>query len=355
MAEETKINNNDAEDCPASDRDILENEIFKLGEGLIDILLADRSSGKNIIWATDSYVSKGAGFGVRDTMTVSTVTDANGLVIQPRVDKSAEEQRARSVDKAEVFTPSWICNKQNNLIDAAWFGNPNSPFNFELDTPQGNGLLWQTRRQKIRFSNKKGTSWQRYVKAPRMEITCGEGPYLVSRYDTVSGKLINDPYDRIGLLDRKLRVVSENCVTAQDWLTWADFALKSVYGYEYQGDSLLIARENILWSMKDWYLSRHFPEPLTIETYRSWAEIISWNIWQMDGLKYVVPYSCRDDVEEIPNLFGTPERRVLPCPGCEKNNPMKHNGVRCKIMDWETGKPVLFLPPFTFEPIKETC
>lgn len=33
MAEENKINNNDAENRPASDRDILENEIVRLGEG----------------------------------------------------------------------------------------------------------------------------------------------------------------------------------------------------------------------------------------------------------------------------------------------------------------------------------
>jgi hypothetical protein len=39
-----------------------------------------------------------------------------------------------------------------------------------------------------------------------MEISCGEAPYLVSRYDTVSGNIISVD-DRIGLLDRKLRVV----------------------------------------------------------------------------------------------------------------------------------------------------
>ena len=41
----------------------------------------------------------------------------------------------------------------------------------------------------------------------RMEITCGEAPYLVSRYDTTTGEPI--PIGRrIGLLDRKLCVIN---------------------------------------------------------------------------------------------------------------------------------------------------
>ena len=42
-----------------------------------------------------------------------------------------------------------------------------------------------------------------------MEITCGEAPYLVSRYDVVKGEII-PVEDRIGILDRKLRVINEN-------------------------------------------------------------------------------------------------------------------------------------------------
>lgn len=33
---------------------------------------------------------------------------------------------------AEVFTPSWVCNKQNNLVDEKWFGYAN-PFNIEQE------------------------------------------------------------------------------------------------------------------------------------------------------------------------------------------------------------------------------
>ena len=53
------------------------------------------------------------------------ITDKNGNIIRPRVAKTLEEQTARVKDKAEVFTPSWICNAQNNLVDSAWFGRTN--------------------------------------------------------------------------------------------------------------------------------------------------------------------------------------------------------------------------------------
>ena len=43
-------------------------------------------------------------------------------VVQPRTCKDRETQASRSRDKAEVFSPSWLCNAQNNLIDNAWFG-----------------------------------------------------------------------------------------------------------------------------------------------------------------------------------------------------------------------------------------
>lgn len=53
----------------------------------------------------------------------------------------------------------------------------------------------------------------------RLEITCGEAPYIVSRYDAATGEII--PIERrIGILDRKLRVVNENTETEEDWLFW---------------------------------------------------------------------------------------------------------------------------------------
>ena len=245
----------DAKDIGDLDRDILE---WNVPEEVLAVLLKDRSTGRNLIWATDDYAARGKGFGANDEMQVAQIVDKDHPVIRPRVDKNAEEQRQRSVKRAEVFTPSWICNKQNNLVDAAWFGwkkRDSSPFNTEL--PMGGPpssaaadatdmfLPWKTSLQRVKFP--KGKTWQEYVKAPRLEVSCGEAPYLVSRYDTVSGRII-PVGERIGLLDRKLRVITENIGTddIQDWLYYAKRAVQSIYGFDWQGDNVLLARENVL-------------------------------------------------------------------------------------------------------------
>ncbi len=114
------------------DRDILEWSIL---EEVLALLLKDHSTGRNIIWATDDYAERGNGFCAGDEIRLAQIVDKDNPVIRPRIDKSAAEQRQRVVKRAEVFTPSWICNKQNNLVDAAWFGwkKPNaSPFNAEI-------------------------------------------------------------------------------------------------------------------------------------------------------------------------------------------------------------------------------
>ena len=75
-----------------------------------------------IIWATDDYTNLGEGYSFQDPITVDKIIGKNGMIIRPRCEKPIEEQTRRCKDKAEVFTPSWVCNKQNNLIDEAWFG-----------------------------------------------------------------------------------------------------------------------------------------------------------------------------------------------------------------------------------------
>ena len=96
---------------------------------------------------------------------------------------------------------------------------------------------------------------QSYVDSRRLEITCGEAPYVVSRYDAATGEII-PIRDRIGLLDRKLRVVNENADGDAEWLKWALRALQSSYGYEFQGDNLLIARVNVLITFAEHYGQR---------------------------------------------------------------------------------------------------
>lgn len=311
--------------------DIKETNIYKLDSRLLEILLTDRSSKKNLIWATDNYASRGFGFQSFDYITVNAIIRRNGSVIKPRVEKSKKEQASRVKDKAEVFTPSWICNAQNNLIDDAWFGKGNV---FNTETDKG----WIVNLERITFPE--GKSWQDYVKENRLEITCGEAPYLVSRYDTVTGNIIAIR-ERIGLLDRKLRVISENVDGEQEWIEWAKIAFKSVYGFDWQGDNVLLARENLLRTFIDYYTDKFGLSPIT-EYLIDFAEIISWNIWQMDGLKYVIPNSCKP-VPKLQMSIFEDEEECEECPGCANNDNSKHTGTYCVIKDWEKGRNVKFI------------
>lgn len=313
--------------------DIKENRILALDSTLLNILLKDNSSGKNIIWATDDYTQYDETYTKDRQITVFSVTGKNGTIIKPRVEKTKQEQLTRVRDKAEVFTPSWICNKQNNLVDNAWFGRENV-FNVEQEK------TWTATQEKIAFPTEDGKTWQDYVKANRLEISCGEAPYLASRYDTVSGNTI-PVKERIGLLDRKLRVVSENVDDEQEWYEWAKQAVKSVYGYDWQGDNVLLARENLLFTFSDYYEDKFGVYPIK-EYLREIAEILSWNIWQMDGLKFVIPNTCHNSKIIEYTLFGEEVHEEF-CEGCRKNNKNRHNGIYCYIMDWEKNKKVKFV------------
>ena len=314
--------------------DIKENDILRRDPKLLDLLLLDRTTGMNIKWATHDYAQHGKDFLYGDQIRVHCITHRYGRIIRPRVSKSKKEQHYRLRDKAEVFTPSWICNCQNNLIDEKWFGKK-SVFNKEM------GKEWTTNQQPIQFDNLRGKRWQDYVFDIRIEITCGEAPYLVSRYDNATGKSI--PIEnRIGILDRKLRVVTENTSTCWEWYKWAKYAYKSVYGYEWQGDNLLLARENLLFTFIDFFQAKFGRIPAKQET-REIANIISWNIWQMDGLKCVVPDTCRYVLARTSlNIEGGPEAKYIPCPGCETGDIHQHNGIYCRIKDWDKNRTVLF-------------
>lgn len=288
-------------------------------------LLKDHTTRKNIIWATDSYKNLGQGYGFHDTIEVEKIIKDGRAIIQPRVVKEKEEQIKRSKDKAEVFTPSWICNAQNNLIDEAWFGRPNV-FNEEISGDDNH--IWIPTEGKIEFPDEKGKTWKDYVKDIRLEITCGEAPYLVSRYDVVSGELLPVKM-RVGILDRKLRVVGENTSTKGEWLEWAKKALECTYGYEWQGDSLLLAREALMLTVIEYYFEK-FGEEIPRRSVEGLAYRISWNLWQMDGLKNVIPDSCAT-VTEI-NIFG--EETPLVCPAC-KTGKGNHIGQLAYIRDWK--------------------
>lgn len=274
--------------------DINETEVLKQYPEVLEMLLKDHTTQQNIYWATDSYADRGEGYQFKDAIIADSITGDNGMIILPRSVKSKDEQTKRSKDMAEVFTPSWVCNAQNNLIDDAWFGKQGV---FNAESPEH---TWKATTGKIEFPE--GKTWKDYVRDTRLEITCGEAPYLVSRYDTVSGMPI-ELAERIGLLDRKLRVVSENTETTGEFLDWCQEAYKNTYGYEWQGDNLLLAREALLFTFLDYYRAKFGEEPL-LKSIQYIAYIISWNVWQMDGLKFCPPGEepCEGDLFNPSNL-----------------------------------------------------
>jgi hypothetical protein len=282
---------------------------------------------KNIFWATENYHHLGVAYQFNSSILPENISGENGNVIMPRVKKHKTLQVARSKEMAEVFTPSWVCNAQNNLIDKAWFQSE-TVFNKEIQSSEYK--TWEVNKSKIVYPE--GKTWEDYVKDIRLEMACGEAPYIVSRYDSTSGEFI--PIDkRIGLLDRKLRVINENIENSGEWLEAAQKAYKSIYGYEWQGDSLLLARESLLITFIENYQHKFKKSPV-LKSIKSIASIISWNIWQMDGIKCVIPNSCKTETKEIEDLFGSITSFSIECEGCKTSNIKKHNGTYSVIKDW---------------------
>lgn len=224
--------------------DVLE---FQIPKEILEILLLDRTTGKNILWGTDQY-----GYDPKSSIQVDQIISGN--VIKPRVLKSQEDQKSRTDSKAEVYTPIEIIKKMNDSVDEKFEGNNRA-----------------------------------YIRRKVLEVTCGEAPYLVSRYDVSTGKMI-PLSERQGLLDRKMRIIKDHTTKRGDWCDFTAEAIKSTYGYEWQGDSLLLARENVLYDVIDWYEEK-FMEKLPYDLIKIFAEIISYNIFQMDGVTMCVPYS----------------------------------------------------------------
>ena len=298
-------------------------------QAVLDMLLKDHSTGKNIIWATDPPEEL-------QTVMYEPVTDRSQIttqqlglthyeVVLPRMMKQTDTQQQRTRKKGEVFSPAWVCNKMNNALDADWFGAlraEESAGQFTVELPQG----WQTVETPVQFPVCKGRTpaWVQYVQSRRLEVTCGEAPFLASRYDAATGEMI-PVARRIGILDRKLRVVSENAATEDEWCKYATHAVQSTYGYEYQGDNLLLARVNLLLTYAEHLQARWQRKP-TKEELQPIANIISWNLWQMDGLHLSVPGGKPQPEAEQLDLFSMF--------GAAEPQPPT---VSCKVKNWRKG------------------
>jgi len=285
--------------------DILENTIREQMPEILDILLIDRTMStakkkKNIIWANENYVKFcSKAYAATAQMLPELVTGRMGNIIRPRALKSKEMQKERTKSKAEVFTPTWIVKKQNDEVEKDYI-------NDNLET---------------------------YVKRTWLEITAGEAPYMATRYDMETGEIITLT-ERVGFVDRKLIRINIEVDDKAEWQRLVVDAYKSSYGFEWNGDSLLLARENLLYTYRDYYFQKWLEEP-TYGLFEDIAEIISYNLFQMDGLKYIIPLTeKREKILEVQmSLFDAEES--------EEKWKIKP-GKRVKIMNWETNKMEFF-------------
>ena len=297
------------------------DDILKLRSlKLLNKVLIDKTTRKNILWATDAYKESGKAYNRDREITQDLITGRNADVIKTRARKAMEQQSQRTKQHAEVFTPLWIVKKMNDHADEVWFEHADVFF------------LENEPTERIVFPPEK--TWQQYVDSRRMEITCGEAPYLATRYDVESGEAI--PIEnRIGILDRKLRIVNEYTTGEEDWLKWAYRALEATYGYEFQGDNVLIARVNLLMTFEEYLLARLKRRP-TLSEYFQASNIIAWNIWQMDGLAGTIPYCRAEDEYTQLSIFDEPDLE-------EQIQKAKNEQPHCQIFNWRKRESLEYL------------
>lgn len=320
---------------------------------ILKTLLCDRTTGRNIIWADNEYEALGDGYMGDDEITVEKITGMNSGVIKPRIVKEQERQSQRTKSRAEVFTPSWLCNQMNNDLDEAWFGR-RDVFNTEV-VADDDVKTWMATAEPVTFPKSKGRGWHAYVEAPRLEITCGEAPFVCSRYDTVTGDEL-PVGERVGFLDRKLRIVTEKAKTRKEWGCRALDALRATYGFEYQGDNLLIARINVLETFAEHFRDRWGSDPERDELEQA-AWIVSWNFWQMNGFTDAVPTNKMGaEVESTLGTFEEPEPEPIQPSLFDlfddmftgetteeaKEEEPKERVPLCVIYDWQNGEPFEF-------------
>ncbi|MFR0589411.1 Eco57I restriction-modification methylase domain-containing protein [Bifidobacterium apri] len=282
---------------------------------VLGLLLQDKTSKRNILWGTDMYAERGTAYAHDSEITPELITGVHAGLIRSRAQKHQDQQSERTKTHAEVFTPMWVCAMMIDALDDDWFGAQHV---FTDESGE--------RTQRVEFPE--GKTWQDYVRSTRLEITCGEAPFLVNRYDAATGEPV--PVEkRIGILDRKLRVVDENAADEDEWMHWVIVAFRSTFGYEFQGDNLLIARLNLLATFEE-YLDHRWHREAADRELRKIANIIVWNVWQMDGLTYRIPFdTTSDDPMDLFESVGLKDSQEAPA---------AKRISRCRVYDWSSNR-----------------
>ena len=280
--------------------DISETRIREEMPEILDILLADRMASRscrkkrNIIWANDNYIHyHKKHYAPGAEIRPEWITGKMGHLIMPRALKPAELQKERTKSRAEVFTPAWVVKKQNDEIDQNYLDD-------DLET---------------------------YVRRTWLEITCGEAPYMASRYDMITGKIM-PLVERAGFVDRKLQRINDG--TKKNQKTWqhlVTLAYQASYGFEWNGDSLLLARENLLYTCRDYYLAKWGRE-IPYDFFKKIARIISYNVFQMDGISLAPLSSIKFSTDSNIQLEMFQQKSIPP-------QAVKSH---IQIMNWKTRK-----------------
>ena len=287
-----------------SSADISENDIREQMPAILDTLLIDRTTStskktRNIIWANENYIKYGRHYGVSHQIKPKLITGQMGHIIIPRALKSQYVRKERTKSKAEIFTPTWIVKKQNDVIDAGY----------------------------------REDDLQTYINRKWLEITCGEAPYMATRYDMETGDIV-PLSERVGFVDRKLSRINTEVDGKSEWQQLVEKAYKASYGFEWNGDSLLLARENLLYTYYDYHVAKWQDKP-TPEHFATIANIISYNLFQMDGLKYIIPLS---DIRKRP----VKSQLKLFDDNVSDDERLRKAGKRVRIMNWDKNKMELF-------------
>ena len=88
------------ESCPAL-IDIREDDLLELSAEVLDTLLRDHTTGKNIFWATHDYEALGSDYDYHSQILPTLITGEHGMVIRPRVLKSKENQNKRAWEEVD--------------------------------------------------------------------------------------------------------------------------------------------------------------------------------------------------------------------------------------------------------------
>jgi len=335
------------------------NFLASVSDEILSILLKDYTTGKNILWGTDNYTGLGAGFCADDSIDKKDVGGYNSNFIHPVIAKEGEARTEDIISFVKNIISLVPDNEEEEPIKEIIDGNLVYTSDTIVDENEENA----EKPEKINFfyqssSIEKAEKFLPYETAyfavkPDNPINynliskqffvknCGEGQYFVTRYDNTTGKTISIS-ERGGIVDKKLSSLG-NDLAEDEWQNWAKDAYRSVYGYEFCGTKLLIARANLLLTYEEYY-EDVFGLPITEKDLKEVANIIIRNIIQADGKKGVIPYSCGENKAVQLSFFDMDNQGI--CEGCLSGNNLLHRGIFASYYDWDKDKNIRLVDEF---------